>query len=256
MRSSGWHYAAAAAPLAAIAAVISYRDGLFVARLAGNHDGQAFLYPFLPDGLIVVCLVALYEASRAKVARSRWAMAGLVLGIVLTLAQNVYAGQAHSPLDAVLDGMVPVVFFITVEAGLWHVKRGRGAGVVRHPGSPAAPSSSVEAAAARMAEARDRGFRYSNNEAAADYGLTRAQVTELRRQITEEDSHGQGQVRVRAPHRESDQGHQVRRTVAAAAAAEGRQGEVGAPAGVPAARGDAVPAPAPAGVFASNGSHG
>ena len=123
---TGWQYATVSLGLAAVAAVISYRDGLFVARLAGNRDDQAYLYPFLPDGLIVVCLLALYEASRAKMKRSRWAMGGLVLGIVLTLAQNVYAGLAHTVLDAVLDGMVPVVFFIAVEVVLWHVRRGRG----------------------------------------------------------------------------------------------------------------------------------
>jgi hypothetical protein len=133
---TGWQYAAAGLFIAGIAAVVSYRDGLFVARLAGNHDDQAYLYPFLPDGLIVVCLLALYEASRARVKRSRWAMGGLVLGIALTLAQNVYAGLAHSILDAVLDGMVPVVFFIAVEVVLWHVRRGRGPSPAR--GSPAA----------------------------------------------------------------------------------------------------------------------
>src|SRR5262249_55903081 len=148
---------------------VSYRDGLFVARLAGNHDDQAYLYPFLPDGLIVVCLLALYEASRAKVRRSRWAMGGLVLGIALTLAQNVYAGLAHTVLDAVLDGMVPVVFFIAVEVVLWHVKRGRGADAQGNDsqGSPATgggtvPSSSFEAAKARMRFAADHGFRYSD----------------------------------------------------------------------------------------------
>jgi Protein of unknown function (DUF2637) len=187
---TGWQYAAAGLFIAGIAAVVSYRDGLFVARLAGNHDDQAYLYPFLPDGLIVVCLLALYEASRARAGRPRWAMGGLVLGIMLTLAQNVYAGLAHTVLDAVLDGMVPVVFFIAVEVVLWHVRRSRGAaarGDLR--GSPAAsrgmvPSSSLEAAKARMRQAAELGFRYSDNEARAQFGLTRAQAAEARRQVT------------------------------------------------------------------------
>ena len=193
---SGWQYATAGLFIAGIAAVVSYRDGLFVARLAGNHDDQAYLYPFLPDGLIVVCLLALYEASRARVPRSRWAMGGLVLGITLTLAQNVYAGLAHSILDAVLDGMVPVVFFIAVEVVLWHVRRGRGAVESSVPrGSPAAqprtvPSSSFNAAKARMRQADGLGFRYTDNQAHDDYGLTRAQVTKARREVAEERSRG------------------------------------------------------------------
>jgi hypothetical protein len=190
---TGWQYAAVGLTLAAAAAYISYRDGLFVARLAGNHDNQAYLYPLLPDGLIVVCLLALYEASRAKVPRSKWAMGGLVLGIVLTLAQNVYAGLAHSVLDAVLDGMVPVVFFIAVEVVLWHVRRGRGSAPA--PGSPAAshgtvPSSAVAAAEARMRAAVKHGFRYSDNEARAEFRLTRAEVTAARRRVTPDSPAG------------------------------------------------------------------
>jgi hypothetical protein len=207
---TGWQYAAVGLALASAAAYISYRDGLFVARLAGTHDNQAYLYPFLPDGLIVVCLLALYEASRAQVPRSRWAMGGLVLGIVLTLAQNVYAGLAHSVLDAVLDGMVPVVFFIAVEVVLWHVRRGRGVDSGDIPkDSPATisgtvPSSAFEAAKARMREAGELGYKYSNNEAAAQFGLSRADVTEARRQVTPDSpavaTHGAGESGQGVPH--------------------------------------------------------
>jgi len=180
--------------IASIAAVVSYRDGLFVARLAGNHDDQAYLYPFLPDGLLVVRLLALYEASRAKVKRSRWAMGGLVLGISLTLAQNVYAGLAHTVLDAVLDGMVPVVFFIAVEVVLWHVKRGRGA----YPrgtdsqGSPATgggavPSSVLEAAEASMAATVAAGNPWSVNGLRERFPLTRKQAADLHRKYVPKD---------------------------------------------------------------------
>jgi hypothetical protein len=112
--------------IAGIAAVISYNDGLFVARLAGNHDRQAYLYPLLADGMVVMGLLALLEAARHNVPRSRWAMAAVLLGVAMTLAMNAGAGIAHSVLDAVIDGLVPVVFFIAVEVVLWHVRRGRG----------------------------------------------------------------------------------------------------------------------------------
>jgi len=84
---------------------------------------------------------------------------------------------------------VPVVFFIAVEVVLWHVRRGRGEGA--QGTSPAAspgtvPSSAFNAAKARMLEADRHGFRYSNNEAAADFGLKRAEVTEARRQVAAE----------------------------------------------------------------------
>ena len=111
------------AGIAAVAAVISYSDGLFLVRLAGNTDWHAYLYPLLPDGLIVICLAALLAAAK----RPKWPTFGLGLGIALTLSMNVAAGIAHSPLDAVVDGFVPVVFFVAVEVFIGYVRRGRGA---------------------------------------------------------------------------------------------------------------------------------
>ena len=153
-RRSGWQYATAGLFIASIAAVISYNDGLFVARLAGNHDRQAFLYPFLPDGLIVVGLLALLEAARRGIPRSRWATGAVLLGIGMTLAMNAGAGIAHSVLDAVLDGLVPVTFFVAAEVVLWHVRRGRG-GV--DPSIPrVSPAASPRASLPTMREIQDR----------------------------------------------------------------------------------------------------
>jgi len=158
MNRSGWRYAAAGLFIASIAAVISYNDGLFVARLAGNHDNQAYAYPPLADGLIVVCLLALLEAARAKVDRSKWAMFGLLLGAALTLSMNVYAGLAHSVLDAVIDGFVPVIFFVACEVVLWHVRRGRGAVPQGEDsrGSPATRPASVAASLPKTREIQGR----------------------------------------------------------------------------------------------------
>jgi hypothetical protein len=175
---AAWRYALVYASLAVIAAVISYRDGLFVARLAGNHDGQAYLYPFLPDGLIVVSLLALHEASRAKVPRSRWAIAGLALGISLTLAQNVYAGLAHSVLDAVMDGMVPVVFFVAAEVVLWHVRQGRTA-PARGAARGTIPPSRFAAAKLSMAATAEAGNPLSRNQLQARFGLSRAEADDI-----------------------------------------------------------------------------
>lgn len=203
-RARGWPYVVTGTAFAGICAWISYNDGLFVARLAGNEGSIAFFYPLLPDGLIVLCLLALAEAARANVGRLGWAMAGLLLGIALTLAMNVYAGVVHSVLDAIIDGFVPVVFFIAAEVVLWHVRRGRavpakdvaGEILTDGPAGPPAtqtgtvPSSSFEAAKARMREAADRRFRYSDNEARADFGLTRAEAAKARKEVTAERSRG------------------------------------------------------------------
>ena len=188
---TGWQYAVAGLTIASIAAVVSYNDGLFVARLAGNHDHQAYLYPFLPDGLFVIGLLALVEGARMRPPqRSAWAWAAVLLGITLSTAMNVGAGVAHSVLDAFLDGMVPVVLLIAVEVVLWHVRRGRGAlaPVASPEGSPATspgkvPSDAFEAAKARMEQAAELGFRYTDNQAREDFGLTRAEVAKVRRLV-------------------------------------------------------------------------
>jgi hypothetical protein len=63
------------------------------------------------------------------------------------------------------------------------------------PGSPAAipgtvPSSGFEAAKTRMRQAADLGFRYTDNQARADFHLTRAAVAEARRQVLPERGRG------------------------------------------------------------------
>ena len=183
----GLPYVVTGVLFAGICAWISYNDGLFVARLAGNHDALAYFYPLLPDGLIVLCLLALAEAARAGTPRSRWAVGGLLLGIALTLAMNTYAGIEHSVLDAVLDGMVPVVFFIAAEVVLWHVRHGRpvpAAGKARG----AVPSSVTEAARMRLQLAAEHGFKVTPEDTRKRWGLTRAAARELHAEFAPQGS--------------------------------------------------------------------
>jgi hypothetical protein len=109
--------------------------------------------------------------------------------VALTLAMNVYAGLAHSVLDAVLDGMVPVVFFIAVEVVLWHVRRAGEDVAGEWPpdaplGSPAThpgtvPSSSYAAAKAGLAATHAAGNPYSKNKLRAQFRISRTEADEL-----------------------------------------------------------------------------
>lgn len=108
----------------AIAAVISYNDGLYLIRFAGATGREAYLYPLLPDGLILISSIRLYRAAPK---RPGWAMAGVILGICLTLSMNVGAGVLHNWLYALADAVVPVVFFVALEILRGSVRRGRGA---------------------------------------------------------------------------------------------------------------------------------
>ena len=173
-----WWGVLAMVAIAAVAAVLSYFDGLFVARLAGNHDWRAWLYPLLPDELIVICLIALLAAKR----RPAWATSGLVLGIGLTLAMNVGAGMAHSLLDAVVDGFVPVVFFVAVEVFIGYVRRGRAEDVSATRSGHlrrSTPSTVLESARTSMAETAAAGNPLTRNQLQTRWRLSRAEADDI-----------------------------------------------------------------------------
>lgn len=114
--------------LAAGAAVVSYNDGLFLVRLAGIGDRVVYLYPLLPDGLIIISWASAYEAGLAGLRkRPAWATAGIVLGACLTLAMNIGAGVLHNQLQALVDGVVPVVLFVALEILVGLIRRAHGA---------------------------------------------------------------------------------------------------------------------------------
>lgn len=181
MRRS-WPYIIVGVVFAGVLGWISYTDALFVTRLAGNDGGIAYAYPTVPDGLLFFSLLALTEAARAGADRPRWATAGLVLGAAMTLAANAGAGLGHSILDAVIDGLVPVCFFIAVEIVLWHVRHGRAGsdtGATRPGSARSVPATVLEAAKLSMAETHAAGNPLSRNQLQKRWGLSRSDADEI-----------------------------------------------------------------------------
>lgn len=139
-----WSSAATMIVFTAIAAAISYGDGLYLIRFAGALGLVVYLYPLLPDGLILISSIRLYRAAPERPA---WAMAGVIIGVALTLAMNIGAGVLHSWMYALADGCVPVVFFVALEILRGQIKRDPGgsdtspARVV--PGQPAPGAQAV-----------------------------------------------------------------------------------------------------------------
>ena len=141
-RVAGWASTLTMAGFTAIAAGISYNDGLFLIRYAGALGRIAYLYPLLPDGLILISSVRLYRAAPQ---RPGWAMTGVILGIALTLAMNIGAGILHNWLYALADACVPVVFFVALEILRGSVKRGRdGAATLAVPAVTTEPEPDTE----------------------------------------------------------------------------------------------------------------
>ena len=173
------------AAFALIAAVISYSDGLLLIRLAGVTGRLAYLYPLLPDGLIVISSLSLYEAAVTGTRRPRWAMAGIFLGAGLTVAMNVAAGWSVSLLAAVADGFVPVVFFVALEILIGLIRRGRVTVPAAVPAQETVlskvPSSVLAAAEASMAATYAAGNPWRVDGLRRQFpSLTRAQATEIR----------------------------------------------------------------------------
>jgi hypothetical protein len=108
-----------------IAAVVSYRHALQVVRDGGTGGGWAYLPPLLPDGLIYISAVALYEAAHCGARRPRWAVAGLILGCLVTLVMNVASGWPDRNGSAWISALAPVVLFFALEILTGVLRRGQ-----------------------------------------------------------------------------------------------------------------------------------
>lgn len=111
--------------IGAATAVYSFHDALIVAHHAGAHGRLAYLVPLFADGLIALCSTALYAAAQAKVTRPAAAMGGLLFGIAVTVLLNVAAGAYTGVTLALVDGLAPVVFLISLEILVWLFRLGR-----------------------------------------------------------------------------------------------------------------------------------
>jgi hypothetical protein len=192
-RRDPWIAGLTMAALAAVCAVISYNDGLLLIRLAGAVGRVAYLYPLLPDGLIVISTAAMYEAARAGIRRPRWAIAGIVLGAGLTVAMNAAAGAVQSWLFALADLFVPVVFFVALEILIWLIRRGRGGG--SQAVTPATPGHCPHQVALTREDAVRVAYGHARDcldepvsirQLAATFRMTRDRVAELARPVPSE----------------------------------------------------------------------
>lgn len=134
------------------AAYVSYTHGLYVAHWVGNTGAAAFVVAALPDGLIAISTVSLYQAAQETGRRPPWAIVGLCLGIALTIVMNVAAGTRHNWGGALVAAMVPVVLLLALEILTGVVRRGRD-GVRQRPGAYVVPAALAPVAPAPLAGA-------------------------------------------------------------------------------------------------------
>ena len=99
------------AGIGAGAAVLSFDHALTVARSLGTEGRLAYVVPLLPDGLVVLSSLALWDAHESSQRRPRSAIFGLVLGVLVTITLNVVAGHAWGRL---LNALAPVALLVAV----------------------------------------------------------------------------------------------------------------------------------------------
>lgn len=160
-----WVFAVAVTLFIALAAgALSYDHALAVSTAVGTRPPLAYLVPLLPDGLIVLSTVAMYHAAQIGVRRPAWAMAGLVVGVGVTLVMNVAAGWPEGIGGRAVYALPPVVLVIALEILIWIFRTARAVGAaVANDGAngqsePLEPLSMDEALAQLLETGSRRGL--------------------------------------------------------------------------------------------------
>jgi hypothetical protein len=101
--------------VAIVAGIVSFSHIETLALANGYSVDTARLLPVSVDGLIVAASLALLTGVREHREAPRLARAGLVLGIVATLAANVEAGARFGAVGAIVNAWPGVAFIVASE---------------------------------------------------------------------------------------------------------------------------------------------
>jgi hypothetical protein len=129
-RVVGW---LALAGVSLIAGIASYFHALAVVQASGAHAPVSYLVPALADLVILGASADLLAASRAGHGRPVLTMVSLGVGVVVTLAMNVAAGNPHEVPKWLVNGWPALAFTLALESLAGLVRRGRGGSSVAAP---------------------------------------------------------------------------------------------------------------------------
>jgi hypothetical protein len=113
--------------VAVVAGIVSFSHIEALALAHGYSIGTARLLPVSVDGLIVASSLALLTEARAEHPKPGLARAGLILGIVATLAANVAAGVQFGAVGVLVNVWPAVSFVVASELLLRMTRADRGA---------------------------------------------------------------------------------------------------------------------------------
>lgn len=115
--------AVAVVAIAVVAAIVSYRHALTVARDHGETGATAYMTPITIDGLVIVASMVMLDAARRRQHPPGLAWCALALGIGATLAVNILYGVQHGPVGAVIAAWPAVALTIAVELLMGMIRR-------------------------------------------------------------------------------------------------------------------------------------
>ena len=101
--------------VAVVAGIVSFTHIETLALAHGYALGTARLLPVSVDGLIVAASLACLTEARARGEASRLSRAGLVLGILATLAANVAAGAQFGIVGGLVNAWPAIAFIVASE---------------------------------------------------------------------------------------------------------------------------------------------
>ncbi|WP_289007867.1 DUF2637 domain-containing protein [uncultured Thermomonospora sp.] len=115
--------AVAVVAIAVVAAIVSYRHALTVARDHGETGATAYMTPITIDGLVVVASMVMLDAARRRQHPPGLAWCALAMGIGATLAVNILYGVQHGLVGAVIAAWPAVALTIAVELLMGMIRR-------------------------------------------------------------------------------------------------------------------------------------
>jgi hypothetical protein len=170
--------------VAGVAGVISYTHIYRLTLTLHQTVMAAQLMPFGVDGLIVVGSVVLLQSAPGQ----RWlGWVGVGPGVVISLFANVESGIKYGPLAAAWAGIPAVAFSLaTFMLERWLKAQAGKPGTVSSP----VPTDAESAALVALRTTLAAGNPYSLNQLTERFSLTRAQATNVRRQVLAEANGG------------------------------------------------------------------
>ncbi len=179
--------AAAAAVLlvAAIAAVVSYQHLYHLAITHGETRLDAALLPLSIDGTVVTGSFLMLRSARLGIGTPWLARIMLTVAVAMTIVANVAFGWAAGAWGILMAGWPAAAFLMNAEGSISFGRRSRRA----HHGQPAAAQvahDAEQAAQAALLATVAAGNPLSGRQLAERFGLSRAQVANVRSTVLAE----------------------------------------------------------------------